>query len=64
MAIKIIKDAPTAYTIECNRCDCVFFYNLADTIKYISCIYIRCPKCEEELLHHDRKKYTEGVDGE
>lgn len=60
MAINIIKQPTQLFTMECEKCECVFTYQREDLVKYISCNYVKCPCCKDEIEHSRRKKYTEG----
>jgi hypothetical protein len=62
MAIKIIKQPPTQFTMKCEKCECLFSYTLQDLHKAICAYYVDCPCCKQELAHHKRETYTE--DGE
>lgn len=56
MAIKIIKQPDILFTMECERCGCVFTYETVDLCKYMMCEYVKCPCCSEELPHSNREK--------
>lgn len=55
MSITIIKEPPAFYTMECERCDCVFTYTRDDLISN----FVVCPCCHRENPHHYRKSNTE-----
>ena len=59
MAINIIKNPTNLFTMECKKCECVFTYQREDLVKYISCNYVRCPCCKEDIMHENRKKSME-----
>lgn len=59
MAIEIIKKPTSLFTMECEKCECVFTYSIHDLVKYISIEYVRCPCCGKDIPHFKRKKYTE-----
>lgn len=59
MAIKIIRKPTTLFTMECEKCECVFSYGIHDLHKSLTMEYIDCPSCNKELPHYKRKKYTE-----
>lgn len=59
MAIKIIKEPTSLFTMECEKCECVFTYNIDDITKHISFEYIQCPCCKEEIPHYKRNRDEE-----
>jgi hypothetical protein len=59
MAINIIKQPTNLFTMECERCECVFTYQRIDLVKHISVDYVRCPCCKDDIPHIKRKKYSE-----
>lgn len=60
MAIKIIKKPKTEFTMECEKCECVFSYSIHDLQPdgYSNCV--TCPCCSTFCSHLNRKKSTEG----
>ena len=42
--IKIIKEGKTDFRITCDKCGCIFEYNVAD----IDDCYIKCPTCGKQ----------------
>ena len=59
MAIKIIKKPTSLFTMECEKCECVFTYQKEDLVKYITVNCVQCPYCKDDIPHSKRKKYTE-----
>lgn len=59
MSITIIKEPPSFYAMECERCDCVFTYTRDDLIRCFTSDLVVCPCCHEEIPHRERKRYTE-----
>jgi hypothetical protein len=57
--IKIIKDGKTDFRMTCDKCGCVFEYNVAD----IEDCYIKCPTCRKPYYAFDAEStydlYTE-----
>lgn len=56
MAINIIKEPAALFTMECDRCECVFTYTLADLTKYITLEHVTCPCCGADISHECRKR--------
>jgi hypothetical protein len=56
MATKIIREPTNIFVMECQRCECAFTYQREDLVKYISCYYVKCPYCKDEISHNLRKK--------
>lgn len=61
MAIEIIRKPTPLFTMECEKCECIFTYNIYDLTKYISLEYVKCPCCKEDIPHYKRKKDEENV---
>ena len=59
MAIKIIKEPTSIFTMECEKCECVFTYTIEDLVKLITLEYVKCPCCKEEIPHYKRKRGQE-----
>ena len=57
MAIEVIRKPTDSFTMECERCECVFRYNIDDLVKFISAEYVECPCCKIDIPHSKRKKY-------
>ena len=58
MAIEIIKQPKTKFTMKCDRCGCEFRYFLTDIYHGLS-DYLLCPCCGKRLFH---KLIEEGTD--
>lgn len=48
---KILTPGLKKFVVKCNRCLCEFEYELSDTYKMITTEYVKCPECNQELLH-------------
>lgn len=59
MATKIIKEGTKVFTTECDKCDCVFQYDISDVCIGFSYSYVRCPHCNMIIPHNNRKKFSE-----
>ena len=59
MAIEIIRKATPLFTMECEKCECVFTYSVQDLVKYLSVEYVRCPYCREDIPHYKRQRVHE-----
>lgn len=59
MAIEIIRKATPIFTMECEKCECVFTYSVQDLVKYLSAEYVRCPCCGEDIQHYERQRVHE-----
>ena len=57
--INIIKNGKSKFKTTCERCLCVFEYDLSDLFKMISCEYVRCPHCKNDVLHYPSKEDNE-----
>lgn len=57
MAKTIIIKPAEQFTIECERCDCVFTYTLEDLMDddYVFCV--ACPACGRMCSHLLHKKF-------
>lgn len=60
--MKIITEGKSNFQVTCERCLCVFEYELSDLVKYISCEYVRCPHCKHDVMHKPTKKLERGKD--
>lgn len=50
--IKIITKGPENFEATCPRCLCKFTYELSDLFQqYSSCEYVKCPQCDQTMLH-------------
>ena len=61
MATKIIKPGTKIFVTECDKCDCVFQYDISDVYTGFSYSYVHCPHCNETIPHKNRKKRDEVV---
>jgi hypothetical protein len=57
MAIEIIRKPTELFTMECEKCECVFTYNRHDLFRRMTLDYVACPCCREEIPHCKRKIY-------
>jgi hypothetical protein len=53
--IKIIKEGKTDFRMTCNKCSCIFEYNVED----IHDSYIKCPTCHKEYYGFEPEYITE-----
>lgn len=58
MAIKIIKKPTTLFTMECEKCECIFTYSVHDINNNGYNDYIECPCCHTHCVHCNRKNKT------
>ena len=57
--IKIIKKSPENYIMTCDKCDCVFSYELSDVhLDYYCRPAVICPNCKKVNDHDNRKRQT------
>lgn len=59
MATKIIKEGTKIFTIKCDKCDCVFQYDIGEVYTGFSYSYVHCPYCNMTIPHSNRKKCSE-----
>lgn len=60
--IVIVGEGKRRFKGTCQRCLCVFEYDLSDLIKYISCEYVACPCCRKEVLHNPSQSEKGGAE--
>lgn len=48
---KVIREGPKGYTTRCDKCGCVFSYELEDLGGILGNL-VECPMCGERLNHH------------
>lgn len=59
MAIKILREPATVYTMQCDTCDAVFAYesdDLHEPTKYFDKHYVTCPCCGNRIPHSKRER--------
>lgn len=55
--IEIIKPKPKKYIMNCDYCDCKFYYELTDVCKDYYCQEkVYCPCCGTGQLHSKRER--------
>ena len=60
--IKIIKEGKKEFTATCPICGCEFSYEFDDLKKGITYNTVKCPCCEDEIVHSGvGKEYAQGV---
>lgn len=56
MAIKILKNSKTKFVMECEKCECLFIYEMQDLEPGGHSDFIICPCCNAFCSHLNRKK--------
>lgn len=59
--INVIVKGNTKFKATCERCLCVFEYELSDLVKYITCEYVRCPHCKHDVVHRPSTEENNNV---
>lgn len=62
--IKILTEGKRRFKVTCERCLCVFEYDLSDLVKYLSCEYVQCPHCKHDVMHEPNISLPEPPKGE